>query len=147
MPHNESTINRRSALVALLFGMLAVSAGEARADDGGDGGGDGGGGDGGGDGGGGDGGGGDGGGGKGDGDNDDSSKVRDAVRNGNASSLKEILAVVREQFDGEVVRIRVNGSGERLTYNIRILDRQNRLIDIRVNAKSRRITGPKVSFY
>ena len=145
MSQNELTMTRRGVLIALVLGLLAVPGGSAFADDGG------------GDGGGGDGGGGDGGdddGGDGGGDdnsgegnaNDEGQKIRNAVRDGNAASLKEILAVVRQKFKGQVVRVRVAGAGTRIVYNIRLLDEQNRLINIRVNANSRRIISAGSSF-
>ena len=87
------------------------------------------------------------GGGDNDGDKDESSRARDAVRSGDAASLKEILAVVRQQYRGEVVRVRLNGSGARLVYNIRLLDTDNRLIEISVNAKSRRIVNAGATVY
>ena len=129
-------------LLVLLAGLLALPAQHAFADDGG--GGDDGGGDGG-DGGGGDDGGGGGGGG---GTVKDSSgggnnSISDAVKKGKAVPLKDILAVVREKYEGEVVRITLSGPISHLVYNIRIVDTQDRLIEVRVNALSRRIISTK----
>ncbi len=145
-----STVNRRKALARISALVLAayivptvLTISEAKASGGGDGGGgDGGGGDGGGDGGGGDtSGGGD------DDDNsgkdDDSKKARDAVKSGRAASLKEVLSIVSKQYKGEVVRVRLTGSGNNMIYRIRMIDSQNRLLEIRVNAVSRRILAVK----
>lgn len=150
-----STVNRRKALarisaLALAAYMvptvLTISAAKASSGDGGDGGGDGG--DGGGDDGG-DGGGGDDSSGGGDDDDhsgkdDDSRKAREAVRSGKAASLGEVMGIVRTKYKGEVVRVRLSGSGKNLTYSIRMIDQQNRLVEIRVNAVSRRILSAKV---
>ena len=72
---------------------------------------------------------------------DEGRKARNAVRSGEAAPLKDILAVVRQKYRGQVVRVSLKGSGNRLFYTIRLLDNANRLIDIRVNAKSRRIVS------
>ena len=149
-----STVNRRKALARISALVLAayilptvLTIGEAKAGGrGDDGGGDGGGGgdsSGGGD----DGGGDDDGGGGDDDDNsgkdDDSKKARDAVKSGRAASLKEVLSIVSRQYKGEVVRVRLTGSGNNMIYRIRMIDSQNRLLEIRVNAVSRRILAVK----
>ena len=139
-----STVNRRKALarisaLALAAYMvptvLTISAAKASSGDGGDGGGDGGGGD-------------DSSGGGDDDDHsgkdDDSRKAREAVRSGKAASLGEVMGIVRKKYKGEVVRVRLSGSGKNLTYSIRMIDQQNRLVEIRVNAVSRRILSAKV---
>jgi hypothetical protein len=153
-----STVNRRKALarisaLALAAYMvptvLTISAAKASSGDGGGGGGGGGGGDSSG-GGGGDssGGGGDSSGGGDDDDHsgkdDDSRKAREAVRSGKAASLGEVMGIVRKKYKGEVVRVRLSGSGKNLTYRIRMIDLENRLLEIRVNAVSRRILSAKV---
>ena len=133
---NESlSTSRRGALRVLLAGLLAFAAAPALADDGGGNSGSGGGSS------------GDDGDDDGDGGGDEGSKAREAVRSGEASSLKDILAVVRQKYRGQVVRVKLSGSGNRLVYNIRLLDSANRLIDIRVNAKSRRIIGAGSTVY
>ena len=128
-------------LLVLLAGLLASPAQHAYADDG-NGGSDGGGDDGGGDDDGGD----------DDGGDDDGGTIRnssgkssisDAVKNGKAVPLKDILAVVRKKYKGEVVRITLTGPISRLVYNIRMVDTQDRLIEVRVNALTRRIISTK----
>ncbi len=69
--------------------------------------------------------------------------ARDAVKKGEAVPLKEILAVVRKSYKGEVVNIKFSGTGSKRVYSIRLLDANNRLIDVRVSAKSRLIIGVK----
>jgi len=78
------------------------------------------------------------------GKDDDSRKAREAVRSGKAASLGEVMGIVRKKYKGEVVRVRLSGSGKNLTYSIRMIDQQNRLVEIRVNAVSRRILSAKV---
>jgi hypothetical protein len=83
-----------------------------------------------------------------DGDDDhdedtDSSVARDAVRNDNAASLKEILAVVKSKYDGDVVKVSLRGNGAGLTYRIKMLGRNSRLFEVQINAVSRKITRTK----
>jgi len=122
-------ISRRDLLWLLLAGSLALPQSYAFAEDGGDGG-DGGGGDGGGD---------DDGGEDDGGEDDDQNRALNAVRNDSAATLKEILAIVRKKYEGEIVRVSLRGSGPNLTYRIKLLDENNRLIEVLVNAVSRRI--------
>ena len=131
-------MTRRKMLLVLLAGLLASPAQHAYADDG-NGGDDGGGDDGGGD----DGGDDDGGGTIKDSSGGGKSSISDAVKNGKAVPLKDILAVVRKKYKGEVVRITLTGPISHLVYNIRIVDTQDRLIEVRVNALSRRIISTK----
>ena len=76
--------------------------------------------------------------GKGDGDDD---KIRAAVKRGDAESLGKILPLVRRKYPGEVIRIQLIGKGSRLTYRIRVINSDNKLIEVRVNARSGKITG------
>lgn len=140
-------ISRRYLLWLMLAGSLTLPQSLAYAEDGGDGGGDdGGGGDGGGDDGGGDDGGDDGSDDSGEddgGEDDEQDRALKAVKNDRAATLKEILAIVRKKYDGEIVRVSLRGSGANLTYRIRLLDEDNRLIEVLVNAVSRRIVRTK----
>lgn len=139
-----SLMSRRDFLAMLLVVGAMLPATPVLADKGDDGGDDGGGDDGGGDDGGGDDSGSDDGGG---GDNKEDGqggkRARDAVRSGEAVPLRDILEVVHKSYKGEVVFIKFSGTGSKLVYNIRLLDPSNRLIDVRVSAKSRRIIGVK----
>jgi uncharacterized membrane protein YkoI len=74
-------------------------------------------------------------------DDDDDDRIRAAVREGEAAPLRDILSVVRKSHRGKIVNIRLTGSGNRLAYRIRMLDSANRLIELRVNAKTRKITS------
>ena len=76
----------------------------------------------------------------------DDNRIRNAVRKGDAQPLRSILSRVRQRYEGNVVRIRLTGTGSRMAYRIRVIDRDNKLIEIRVNAKTGRIvraTGVK----
>ncbi len=136
-------ISRRNLIWLLLAGGLTLPQSLAHAEDsdGGDGGGDDGGGD--------DGGGDDGGGmmaamtGDDSGEDDDQDRALKAVRNNRAATLKEILAIVRRKHRGEIVRVSLRGNGANLTYRIKLLDEDNRLIEVLVNAVSRRIVRAK----
>ncbi len=139
-------ISRRDLLWLMLAGGLTLPQSLAYAED--DGGGEGGGDDGGGDDGGGD------DGGSGDdgsddsgeddgGEDDEQDRALKAVKNDRAATLREILAIVRKKYDGEIVRVSLRGSGANLTYRIKLLDEGNRLIEVVVNAVSRRIVRTK----
>ena len=119
-------ISRRNLLWLLLAGGFAFPQSLAHAEDGD--GGDGGGNDGGGD---------------DDGKDDEQDRALNAVKNNRAAPLKEILAIVSKKYGGEIVRVSLRGSGPSLTYRIKLLDENNRLIEVLVNAASRRIVRTK----
>jgi uncharacterized membrane protein YkoI len=77
------------------------------------------------------------------GNDEDHDRALNAVRNNRAATLKEILAIVRRKYKGEVVRVSLRGNGPNLTYRIKLLDEDNRLIEVLVNAVSRRIVRAK----
>jgi Peptidase propeptide and YPEB domain len=64
------------------------------------------------------------------------SRARNAVKSGNASSLKDILAKVKKQYPGDIVSVSLRGSGRSLSYAIKVVDTNNRLIMVNVNAKT-----------
>ncbi|WP_373505103.1 PepSY domain-containing protein [Aestuariivirga sp.] len=72
---------------------------------------------------------------------DAGNRIRAAVRRGEAEPLRDILLAVRKRYKGEVVRIRLTGRGRNMQYRIRIIDAKNKLIEVRVNAKTARIVG------
>ena len=74
-------------------------------------------------------------------DDRDSSKIRNAVKRGEAASLGKILPAVRRKYPGKVVRIRLTGQGAKLTYRIRLISRDNKLLEVRVDAQSGLIIG------
>ena len=78
---------------------------------------------------------------KGDDSKEAGDKIRAAVKRGEAESLGSILPAVRRKYPGKVVRIQLAGKGSRLTYRIRLINRDNKLIEIRVNARSGKIMG------
>ncbi len=137
-------ISRRNLLWLLLAGGPTLPQRLAHAEDGGgDGGDDGGGNDGGGDDGGSDDGGGDDGGEDDGGKDDEQNRALKAVKDNRAATLKEVLAIVRKKYDGEIVRVSLRGSGPNLMYRIKLLDEDNRLIEVLVHAVSRRIVRAK----
>lgn len=70
---------------------------------------------------------------------DDQNLALDAVKNGNAASLKEVLDIVNEKVSGEVVHVSLTRAGDNITYSIRLLDASNTLVDVQVNAISRTV--------
>ena len=77
--------------------------------------------------------------GKNDGDEDDQDRALNAVRNDHAASLKDVLTIVREQYEGEIVHVSLRGSGPTLIYYIKLLDSGDRLIEVQIDALSRQI--------
>lgn len=80
-----------------------------------------------------------------DNDNDDSeqTQARKAVARGDAVALKQVLADVNKQYPGRVVSVSLEGKGSELRYRIRVIDNNNRLLNLVVNARSGQITGIK----
>ncbi len=73
----------------------------------------------------------------------DDDKIRDAVARGDAEPLKDILKAVRQRYKGKVVNIRLAGEGRNLQYRIKLIDANDRLIEVRVNARTARIVGSR----
>jgi uncharacterized membrane protein YkoI len=73
------------------------------------------------------------------GGDDDADRIREAVRQGDAERLSDILLNVRRTFRGKVVRIRMKGQDRNLQYRIRILGPDRKLIEVRVKASNGRI--------
>jgi hypothetical protein len=77
------------------------------------------------------------------GEDSDSGVALEAVNKDNAASLKEILAIVKKNYGGDVVKVSLRGSGTGLTYRIKLLNKDNRLFEVLVNAVSRKIIRAK----
>lgn len=75
----------------------------------------------------------------GDDDGGDDSDIRNAVKSGDALPLAEVLASVRRAYKGEIVHIGVAVVRGRYRYLIRMIDEESRLIEIVVDAKSKRV--------
>jgi hypothetical protein len=77
------------------------------------------------------------------GEDSDSGVALEAINKDNAASLKEILAIVKKNYEGDVVKVSLRGSGAGLTYRIKLLNKENRLFEVQVNAVSRKIIRAK----
>ena len=64
-----------------------------------------------------------------------------AVRSGRAAPLKDILALVKARYDGDVVRVKLESRGASMVYNIRILGSDNQLMDVLVDARTRKFVS------
>jgi len=73
-----------------------------------------------------------------DGDNDQNLAL-DAVQNNKAASLKEILNILNEKYEGEVVHVGLQRAGNDVTYSIKLLDPHNNLVEVQINAINRAI--------
>lgn len=74
---------------------------------------------------------------------DDDERIREAVARGDAEPLKDILKAVRRRYRGKVVSIRLTGPKTNLQYRIRLIDDDDRLVEVRVNARTARIVGSR----
>lgn len=74
---------------------------------------------------------------------EDDHERRDAMRRameaGEVLPLSEILSRVRSQVAGDVSSIEIEGARGRWRYELRVIDRTGRVIEVRVDAQSGRI--------
>lgn len=66
-------------------------------------------------------------------------ELRRDVERGLAKPLSEILAAVRQQLPGEVVKVHAEQEGGRWMYELRILDEAGRVFEVHVDAQTARI--------
>lgn len=76
-----------------------------------------------------------------DGSDDDQDKARRAVERGEALELRKVLANVRRRYSGRIVSVRLKGRGSNLHYRIRVIDKDNRLLNLVVNARTGQVTA------
>jgi hypothetical protein len=70
---------------------------------------------------------------------DDQAQAQEAVEKGEAIELRQVLATVRRRYPGRIVSVRLKGNGSRLQYRIRVIDKNNRLLNLGVNARTGQI--------
>ena len=63
-------------------------------------------------------------------------ELRRAVERGAAKPLSEILAAVRQQLPGEVVKVHAEQEHGRWMYELRILDEKGRVFEVHVDAQT-----------
>jgi len=63
-------------------------------------------------------------------------ELRRDVERGLAKPLLEILAAVRQQLPGEVVKVHAEQEGGRWMYELRILDEKGRVFEVHVDAQT-----------
>jgi uncharacterized membrane protein YkoI len=66
-------------------------------------------------------------------------ELRRDVERGAAKPLSEILAAVRQQLPGEVVKVHAEHEGGRWMYELRILDETGRVFEVHVDARTANI--------
>jgi uncharacterized membrane protein YkoI len=69
----------------------------------------------------------------------DHDAVRRAVERGDIRPLAEILAAVRGRLPGDVVGVEVEQKNGRWLYEFRVVDRNGRLFEVYVDARTARI--------
>jgi hypothetical protein len=70
---------------------------------------------------------------------DNQSKARDAVKEGRAAPLSDVLRVIKAKYKGDVVGAKLRGDAGRLTYRIKMLCDDGKLRVIDADAKTKRI--------
>ena len=76
-----------------------------------------------------------------DGKDDDQDEVREAVKRGEATALRDILAKVKKKYAGEIVHVGLRKRSNRLVYTIKLIDRTGMLMLVRVDASNGTILG------
>jgi uncharacterized membrane protein YkoI len=66
-------------------------------------------------------------------------ELRRDVERGTAKPLSEILAAVRQQLPGEVIKVHAEREGGRWIYELRILDEKGRVFEVHVDAQTANI--------
>ncbi len=69
----------------------------------------------------------------------DQGTARDAVSNGKAVSLREVLDAVDHSIGGEVIDVKLVNAQSGLRYDLKIIDRRGRLVEVSVNALTKEI--------
>lgn len=69
----------------------------------------------------------------------DQDRARRAVKDGEAIELRKVMASIRRKFGGRIVNVSLRRSGARLIYKIRLIDKDNRLLNLVVNARTGQI--------
>jgi len=69
----------------------------------------------------------------------DQGAARNAVTNGKAVSLREVLDAVDHSIGGEVVDVKLVNAKSGLRYDLKIIDRRGRLIEVSVDALTKDI--------
>jgi uncharacterized membrane protein YkoI len=67
-------------------------------------------------------------------DERDHDVARHAVERGEIKPLAEILRGVRDKLPGEIAGVKIEREGGRLTYELRIVGAQGRLLEVHVDA-------------
>ena len=63
-------------------------------------------------------------------------EVHEAVERGDIRSLADILSAIRDKLPGEVVGVEVERKESRWVYEFRVVDREGRLFEVYVDART-----------
>ncbi|MFC4255926.1 hypothetical protein GRI97_12680 [Altererythrobacter xixiisoli] len=72
-------------------------------------------------------------------DRDEAARVRTAVARGQILPLPRILAIARARVPGSMLEVELDQRGRRLVYEVKILTRSGRVVEIAINARNGRI--------
>jgi hypothetical protein len=72
-------------------------------------------------------------------DDDDREEARKAVSEGKAAPLRELLRIIKHSHPGEVIDVRLKRRGKSLFYRVKMIDSQNRIVTINIDAVTKRI--------
>jgi Peptidase propeptide and YPEB domain len=76
-----------------------------------------------------------------DGKDEDQDEVTKAVKRGEATALRDILAKVKKKYAGEIVHVGLKKRSNRFVYTIKLIDRAGMLMLVRVDARNGTILG------
>jgi uncharacterized membrane protein YkoI len=72
-------------------------------------------------------------------DDDDHDRARAAVQRGAILTLERILAIAERDTPGRVIDVELDEDNDRYLYEIEIIDRAGRMVELKIDAASGRI--------
>jgi|SRR5690606_30466970 uncharacterized membrane protein YkoI len=72
-------------------------------------------------------------------DDDDHDRARAAVQRGAILTLERILAIAEQDTPGRVIDVELGEDNDRYLYEIEIIDRAGRMVELKIDAASGRI--------
>jgi len=72
-------------------------------------------------------------------DRDQTTRIRAAVARGQLLPLPRVLAIARARVPGRLLDVELEEDGRRLLYEVKILTRSGRVVEVTVNARNGRI--------
>jgi uncharacterized membrane protein YkoI len=70
---------------------------------------------------------------------DDHDRARGAVERGDILPLETVLRAIRPSIDGEIVGIELEKEGSRWIYEIKVINRRGRMVEIAADARTAKV--------